>query len=183
VSDPQGAGQPSTIWTIGHSTRTLDAFVDLLCAHAIVELVDVRTVPRSARHPHFAREALASALPSAGIRYHHLAGLGGLRKARRDSTNVGWANASFRGYADHMQTAAFDSALDDLIGIARAPAAIMCAEAVWWRCHRQLIADALVARGWEVRHIVSAGAPAAPHRLTGFARVDAGRVTYPGLFD
>ena len=169
-----------TIFTIGHSTRTLEAFQGLLRAHGVAQLADVRTVPKSRRHPHFAGEALSRSLPEAGVAYRHVAALGGLRKPRRDSRNTGWRHESFRGYADHMQTPAFQDALDDLIAWSGGGAtAIMCAEAVWWQCHRQLIADALAARGIAVRHIMSA-ASAPPHALTSFARVDNGRVTYPG---
>jgi uncharacterized protein (DUF488 family) len=180
-----------TIYTIGHSTRPLDEFLALLTAHRIEQLGDVRTVPRSRRHPQFERQALETSLPAAGITYRHFAGLGGLRKPRRDSINTAWQNESFRGYADYMQTAEFERSLDELMAWAAPPApgtarvsgprtVVMCAEAVWWRCHRQLIADALVARGIEVRHITS-GSSAATHTLTSFARNDAGRVTYPGL--
>ena len=179
------------IYTIGHSTRSLDELVTLLKAHAIGRLADVRTVPRSRRHPHFAAEALAASLPAAAIVYRHFPGLGGLRKPRRDSINTAWQNENFRGYADYMQTDAFEDALTDLIawadtdvrgaGLSGPPVvAVMCAEAVWWRCHRQLIADALVARGVEVRHITGRTPPAA-HTLTGFARVDGRHVTYPAL--
>jgi len=170
------------MFTVGHSTRTLADLLALLRAHGVAQLADVRTVPKSRRHPHFGGDALARSLPAQGIAYRHFPGLGGLRKPRRDSTNVGWRNDSFRGYADYMQTDEFERSLEDLIAWSRtAPTAIMCAEAVWWRCHRQLIADALVARGLDVRHIASAtSAPA--HEITDFARVDAaGRVTYPGL--
>ena len=170
-----------TIYTIGHSTRTLDAFLALLHAHQISQLADVRTVPKSRRHPHFAGEALAQTLPQAGIAYRHIAALGGLRKPRKDSRNTAWRHESFRGYADHMETPAFQRALDDVIAWSDAqPTVVMCAEAVWWQCHRQLIADALVARNVEVRHIMSAGA-APLHALTAFARVDDCRVSYPGL--
>lgn len=170
-----------TIWTIGHSTRPLDLFLDLLRSHDVACIADVRTVPRSRRHPQFSRDALERSLPEAGIRYEHFADLGGLRKPRRDSSNAGWRHPSFRGYADYMQTAAFGAALERLETLAAAvPTAVMCAEAVWWQCHRQLIADALVARGHLVRHIMSAQ-PAPAHALTSFARVDAGHVTYPGL--
>jgi uncharacterized protein (DUF488 family) len=169
-----------TVYTIGHSTRTLEAFIALLRAHAVSQVADVRTVPKSRRHPHFAREALSHGLADAGIAYRHVAGLGGLRKPRADSPNTAWRHESFRGYADHMQTPAFEEALVELIAWSSAPTAIMCAEAVWWQCHRQLIADALVARDVGVRHIMSpSSAPA--HTLTSFARVEAGRVTYPGL--
>jgi uncharacterized protein (DUF488 family) len=170
-----------TVYTIGHSTRPIEELIALLQAHGVTQLADVRTVPKSRRHPHFAQEALSASLPAAGISYRHFPGLGGLRKPAPDSSNSGWRHAGFRGYADYMRTPTFTAALDDLIGWAKdAPTAVMCAEAVWWRCHRQLIADALVARGVEVRHIMSAKAAAA-HALTSFARVDGERVTYPGL--
>ena len=169
------------IYTIGHSTRTLDEFLGLLHAHQLEQLADVRTVPKSRRHPHFVGQALAASLPVAGIAYRHFPGLGGLRKPRRDSPNAAWQNASFRGYADHMATAEFQAAIDALVEWSVRRTVIMCAESLWWRCHRQLIADALVARGIEVRHISSATS-APRHVLTEFARVDAsGRVTYPGL--
>jgi uncharacterized protein (DUF488 family) len=172
------------IYTIGHSTRTFDEFTALLAAHQIAQLVDIRTIPRSRRHPHFSWESLTASLPAAGIAYWHLGELGGLRKPRRDSPNGGWRNDSFRGYADYMLTPAFRRALDELIhaatGAGAPVTAIMCAEAVWWRCHRQLVADALVARGITVRHITSAAA-APEHSLTSFARVAKGVVTYPGL--
>ncbi|HTK30279.1 MAG TPA: DUF488 domain-containing protein [Vicinamibacterales bacterium] len=169
------------IYTVGHSTRSLDELVGLLRGAGVVQLGDIRTVPRSRRHPQFWREALEQSMPAAGIAYRHLPALGGLRKPRPDSANGAWRHEGFRGYADYMQTPAFQAALADLIAwAAAAPTAIMCAEAVWWRCHRQLVADALVANGVEVRHILSAGqAPA--HTLTEFARVEGGRVTYPAL--
>ena len=172
-----------TIFTIGHSTRSLDDFVALLHAHHIAQLADVRTVPKSRRHPHFAGDALAVSLPGAGIAYRHLPALGGLRKPRRDSTNTAWRNEGFRGYADYMQSKAFGAAIDDLMQwAAPAPTAVMCAEAVWWRCHRQLIADALVARGVTVRHIQTPTS-APEHKLTEFARVEGVEVVYPGLVD
>ena len=182
MSDP-------AIFTIGHSTRSLDEFLRLLRAHQIDQLADIRTMPRSRRHPHFSIEALSVSLPAAGIVYRHFPGLGGLRKPRRDSRNTGWRHSGFRGYADYMETDEFAIALDELLGFAgHAPVeqtrpprtAIMCAEAVWWRCHRQLVADALVARGAAVHHITS-DAPPSPHVLTAFARVVDRRVTYPGL--
>lgn len=170
-----------TLFTIGHSTRTFDEFLTLLRAHGVDAIADVRTVPRSRRHPHFAREALEPALEGYGIGYRHFPGLGGLRKPRRDSRNGGWRHPSFRGYADHMGTAEFASALDALSTWATGRSvAVMCAEAVWWRCHRQLIADAMVARGFVVRHIMSAD-EAPEHRLTAFARIDGTSVYYPGL--
>jgi uncharacterized protein (DUF488 family) len=170
-----------TVYTIGHSTRTLDEFIALLRAHGVTQLADVRTIPKSRRHPHFAQDALSWSLPAAGIAYRHAAELGGLRKPRADSTNMAWRHEGFRGYADYMATPEFERALDALGDWSReAPTAVMCAEALWWRCHRQLIADALVARGVAVRHIMSAGA-AAEHTLTEFARVNGTCVTYPGL--
>jgi uncharacterized protein (DUF488 family) len=172
-----------TIFTIGHSTRSLEEFLELLRAHGITQLGDVRTVPQSRRHPHFAGDALARSLPAAGIAYRHLPGLGGLRKPRRDSKNSAWRNEGFRGYADYMESKDFEASVDDLIAWAdRAGSrtAIMCAEAVWWRCHRQLIADALIARIVTVQHIQTA-ASAPQHKLTEFARIEGIRVGYPGL--
>lgn len=168
------------VYTVGHSTRPLGELITLLQAHGVVRLVDVRTIPRSRRHPQFNRDVLPEPLGAAGIDYAHLAGLGGLRKPRADSINTGWRNAGFRGYADYMQTPEFAASLEALLALSReAPTAIMCAEAVPWRCHRALIADALTVRGVEVRHITSVG-PAEPHALTAFARVDGFRITYPG---
>jgi uncharacterized protein (DUF488 family) len=171
------------IYTIGHSTRPIDDFIALLRAHEIRQLADVRTIPKSRRYPQFAREALEQSLPAAGIAYRHFAALGGLRKPRADSRNTAWRHEGFRGYADYMETAQFDGAVDQLIRWAEEAddrTAVMCAEAMWWRCHRRLVADALSARGIEVRHIMSATvAPA--HELTEFARVESGRVSYPGL--
>jgi uncharacterized protein (DUF488 family) len=181
VSEPATAPRErSTIWTVGHSTRPIDEFLALLDAHHVRRLADVRTVPRSKRHPQFNTDQLSQSLRDSGREYLHIARLGGLRHPRRDSTNLGWQNESFRGYADYMQTEAFEEGIRELEAFAVEPTAIMCAEAVWWRCHRQLIADALVARGVGVRHILSA-APAEPHRLTSFAMVDGRLVRYPGL--
>ena len=169
------------IMTIGHSTRPSEEFIGLLRAHAVTGVADVRTVPRSRRHPHFSRELLAASLPAQGIAYEHLPGLGGLRKARRDSRNSGWQHPSFRGYADHMESDEFREALERLLAFAQKfLAAVMCAESKWWQCHRRLIADALVARGIEVRHIMSAR-EAPPHELTPFAEVAGTTVRYPGL--
>jgi uncharacterized protein (DUF488 family) len=172
------------IYTIGHSTRSLDDFIALLRAHAIGRVADIRTVPRSRRHPHFSAEALSRSLPDAGVAYRHFPGLGGLRKPRGDSRNGAWRQEGFRGYADYMETAEFRDALTELIQWTEAgpegAVAIMCAESVWWRCHRQLTADALLARGVDVRHITSTG-PASAHKLTDFARVVDGEVRYPGL--
>jgi uncharacterized protein (DUF488 family) len=139
----------------------------------------VRTVPASRRVPHFAKAALARSLPARGIDYLHAPELGGLRKPKADSINLGWRNVSFRGYADYMQTDEFWAAIDRLQDLARSHRlAIMCAEAVPWRCHRSLIADALTVRGVEVRHITGRGEPAR-HSMTPFARVEDGRITYP----
>jgi len=170
-----------TIFTIGHSTRSLDDFLALLRAHGVVQLADIRTVPKSRRHPHFARDALERSLPAAGVAYRHFPALGGLRRPRLDSRNSAWRHEGFRGYADHMETPEFDAAVDDLMGWGSgAPTAVMCAEAMWWQCHRRLLADALAARGVEVRHIMSA-ASAPPHEITEFARIEGERVSYPGL--
>jgi uncharacterized protein (DUF488 family) len=167
------------LYTIGHSTRTNEAFLALLGAHRIQALVDVRTIPRSRRNPQFDGETLRGSLAEASIAYRHAPELGGLRRPRRNSLNTGWRNPSFRGYADHMQTPEFERALDALIADAqRARLAIMCAEAVPWRCHRSLIADACLARGIPVAHIMT-GAPAEPHALTRFGRIEGARVTYP----
>src|SRR5665213_2784055 len=149
--------RPKMVFTIGHSTRSIETFIDMLKAHRVKRLVDVRTIPRSRHNPQFNRDALPETLLQAGIGYTHMEELGGLRHARKDSLNTGWHNASFRGFADYMQTPEFRKNLDDLIELARSePIAIMCAEAVPWRCHRSLIADALLARGIEVREITSA---------------------------
>jgi uncharacterized protein (DUF488 family) len=169
------------IFTIGHSTRQADEFLALLRAHDIGGIADVRTVPRSRRHPHFSRESLSAFLPAHGVRYLHIPGLGGLRRPKADSVNGGWRHESFRGYADHMQSAEFRTALDSLISFGAAGRiAVMCAEAKWWQCHRQLIADALVARGLEVRHVMSRQ-DAQAHQLTPFARIEGSEVTYPAL--
>jgi len=152
----------------------------MLQAYGIRRLVDVRTIPKSRRNPQFEREALAGSLASVAIEYRHLRGLGGLRHPHKDSINSGWRNASFRGYADYMKTAEFAENLERLMDLAaQSPTAIMCAEAVPWRCHRSLIADALVSRGVEVLEILSA-TKSQPHSMTPFARVEGQRVTYPG---
>jgi len=170
---------PLTIFTIGHSTRPIAEIVGLLQANAVTQLIDIRTIPKSRHNPQFNSDALAASLRAAHIRYVHMKDLGGLRHARKDSINLGWRNASFRGYADYMQTAEFASALDRAIELAKlGPTALMCAEAVPWRCHRSLVADALVVRGIRVLEIVSAAAPK-EHALTPFARVRGTEVTYP----
>ena len=172
-------GPPSAIYTIGHSTHPADDFVALVAAHDIRRLVDVRTIPRSRHNPQFNSDRLQKTLEEAGMEYAHMPALGGLRRPNPQSVNFGWRNDSFRGYADYMQTEAFSSALDQLIALASsAPTAIMCAEAVPWRCHRSLIADALAIRGIEALEIVSTTRTTS-HKLTSFARVDGVRLTYP----
>jgi uncharacterized protein (DUF488 family) len=168
------------ISTVGHSTHPIDEFIRILHAHGIRQLVDIRTIPRSRHNPQFNRESLSGSSLAAGIVYRHMPGLGGLRKPSRDSINTGWRNASFRGFADYMQTPEFHENLQKLIELAsEATSAIMCAEAVPWRCHRSLIADALVARGIEVREIMNA-AKVQSHTLTSFAKVEGTQITYPG---
>jgi uncharacterized protein (DUF488 family) len=170
-----------TIFTIGHSTHPIEEFVHLLQAHGVEQLIDIRTVPRSRTNPQFNRDALPNSLKDAGIGYLHMPALGGLRHARRDSPNTGWRNASFRGYADYMQTPDFAAAIDSLVELASGrQVAIMCAEAVPWRCHRSLVADALFARGIPVEDILSAGRRQL-HKLTPFAKLEGTRVWYPGL--
>jgi len=167
------------ISTVGHSTHPIEDFIGILEAHGILQLVDVRTTPRSRRVPQFNREALPGSLKTAGILYRHMPGLGGRRHAKPGPSNTGWRNASFRGYADYMQTQEFRNNLETLIEVAaEAPTAIMCAEAVPWRCHRSLIADALVARGIEVMEILSVK-QSRPHILPTFAQVKGIEVTYP----
>jgi uncharacterized protein (DUF488 family) len=168
-----------TIYTIGHSTRTIEQFIELLKAHNIEELVDVRTIPRSRHNPQFGEEELAASLQKAGIAYKHIARLGGLRHTSKDSVNLGWQNTSFRGFADYMATAEFQAGLDELTELAeKKTVAIMCAEAVPWRCHRSLIADALTVEGWQVLHIQSRKT-ASPHELTTFLKVQDGKLRYP----
>ncbi|MGB6689091.1 MAG: DUF488 domain-containing protein [Terracidiphilus sp.] len=167
------------IFTVGHSTRPLEEFEGLLLAHGVKQLVDIRTIPRSRHNPQFNGDSLPGSLKKAGIRYRHMPGLGGLRRARHDSINSGWHNASFRGFADYMQTPDFENALVELIRIAEAcPTVIMCAEAVPWRCHRSLIADALLVRGIGVAEIARR-VRTRPHTLTSWACVKRKRLTYP----
>lgn len=168
-----------TVSTVGHSTHPIEAFLGMLQAHGVRRLIDVRTIPKSRRNPQFNQDSLAASLHAEGMEYRHLPGLGGLRHARKDSVNNGWRNASFRGYADYMQTPEFRENLEVLIQLASPiPTAIMCAEAVPWRCHRSLIADALAARGIAVLDILTA-AKAQPHVITRFAKVEGQQVTYP----
>jgi uncharacterized protein (DUF488 family) len=174
------SNDPLRVWTVGHSIRGFEELVTILHDAAIELLVDVRTVPKSRRVPHFNREALETELPSKGVRYMHMPRLGGFRRAVAGSPNTAWRNASFRGFADYMLTMDFDEALDDLCVTAdRQRTAIMCSEAVPWRCHRSLIADALTARGAAVTHLLGHKREQ-PHSLTSFAAIEGERVTYPG---
>jgi uncharacterized protein (DUF488 family) len=167
------------VLTIGHSTRTLAEFIRLLQAHAVSRVVDVRTVPRSEHNPQFNKASLPRALKKVGVGYVHMPGLGGLRHAKRDSLNVGWRNASFRGYADYMQTPGFAQSLEELIRLTNQDRiALMCAEAVPWRCHRSLIADALLVRGIRTEDIMSPTRRQV-HTLTPFAKVRDTTITYP----
>jgi len=172
--------EPSPIiMTIGHSTRTLEEFIGLLQVHTVSRVVDVRTVPRSRHNPQFNKTSLPGSLKKAGVGYIHMPGLGGLRHAHRDSLNVGWRNASFRGYADYMQTAEFEHSLEELIQSASQDRiSLMCAEAVPWRCHRSLIADALLVRGIRTEDIMSATRRQV-HALTPLAKVRGTTITYP----
>jgi uncharacterized protein (DUF488 family) len=168
------------IFTIGHSTRPIEEFLSMLQAHGVRRLVDVRTVPRSRYNPQFNCDDLSCALHARRLHYRHMPELGGLRHPRRDSINTGWRNSSFRGYADYMQTSDFRENLDALIELGtQEPTAVMCAEAVPWRCHRSLIADALLVRGITVLEIASANR-AAPVTLHPWAHVEGTNVTYPG---
>jgi uncharacterized protein (DUF488 family) len=178
----------ATLLTVGHSNRPLPEFLQLLEAHKVGFLVDVRRIPRSRHNPQFNREILAEALAGHEIAYEHMPGLGGLRHPRKDSINTAWRNDSFRGYADYMQSEDYSRNLETLCDLetgfeasahGKRAVAIMCAEAVPWRCHRSLIADSLLARGIAVAHIMSAS-KAEPHKLTSFARVAGTTVTYPG---
>lgn len=170
---------PATVFTLGHSTHTLEEFIRILRKYGIECLGDVRTVPRSACNPQFNRETLPAALAADSIAYVHLPELGGFRHALPDSPNTGWRNASFRGFADYMQTDGFRDGVQKLIGLAaERKTAILCAEAVPWRCHRSLIGDALTARGFPVEDILDAD-HSQPHRVTPFAHIDGLTVTYP----
>jgi uncharacterized protein (DUF488 family) len=167
------------VLTIGHSTRTLDQFIALLKAHAVTLVVDVRTIPRSRHNPQFNEDSLPESLKKAGIGYIHMPGLGGLRHAKSDSLNTGWRNASFRGYADYMQTPEFQKQIEELIQLTKEHRiALMCAEAVPWRCHRSLIADALLVRGIRTEDIMSPTRRQV-HALTPFAKVRGTTITYP----
>jgi uncharacterized protein (DUF488 family) len=178
----KGISPPSpTVLTIGHSTRTLEALIALLKAHAVTKIVDVRTVPRSRHNPQFNRETLPDHLQAVHLRYVHMPGLGGLRQPRPDSPNTGWSNASFRGFADYMETQEFEENLEALMQLAhKERIAVMCAEALPWRCHRSLIADALRSRGILVEHILSL-TRRQPHALTPWAQVNGTCLTYPAV--
>jgi len=168
-----------TIFTVGHSTRTFDELVAILRSFDVRAVADVRLIPKSRRHPHFSDEFLAAQLPERGIAYLPFRSLGGRRRTRKDSPNQGWRNESFRGYADFMQTPAFQSALEELMQAVRErTTTTMCAEAVPWRCHRSLISDALLVRGWNVVDIMAEN-KAVAHKLTDFARVDGQTIVYP----
>jgi len=176
---PRASTEDCKIYTIGHSKRTLEQFIDLLKAHAIRQVVDVRTIPKSRHNPQFNKEGLAKSLRNVKIGYRHMKQLGGLRHPKTDSQNLGWVNLSFRRFADYMDSAAFAGAIEKLKAVAsRKKTAIMCAEAVPWRCHRSLIADALTKDGWRVLDIMSLKT-AKPHRLTAFLRMRKGRIVYP----
>jgi uncharacterized protein (DUF488 family) len=169
------------ILTVGHSTHPIEEFLALIEAHGVQQIVDIRTIPKSRRNPQFNSDELAESLATRGIRYAHLPALGGLRHPRHDSINTAWRNDSFRGYADYMQTPEFDRGVSDLIALADGRVtAIMCAESVPWRCHRSLVADALMARGVAVDHIMTKTSRKT-HSYTPFAQIDGERVTYPGL--
>ncbi len=171
----------STIYTVGHSTRTVQEFIGLLKCFGIDLVADIRTVPKSRHNPQFHIDRFPGSLAPAGIDYRHLPGLGGLRRPAKESINTGWRNASFRGYADYMSTAPFHDALAELIALAaQRITVIMCAEAVFWRCHRALVADALLVRGVDVQHIMGAG-KLTPATMTSFANADGSQITYPSM--
>lgn len=171
--------QELTVFTIGHSTRTLEEFIQLLKTNGIKLLVDVRTTPRSRHNPQFNKETLPASLKAESVRYIHVPEIGGLRRPQRDSVNLAWKNSGFRGYADYMQTKEFTDSLLKIIALARENCtALMCAEALPWRCHRSLISDALVVRHVKVRHIISASS-IITHELSELAHVDGFKITYP----
>jgi len=169
---------PATIWTIGHSTRSIDEFLELLQVYRVEGIADVRRFPGSRKHPQFGQQALAATLQTHGIAYEWLEALGGRRRALPDSPNTAWRNAAFRGYADYMASAGFEQGMKQLLELAAASrTALMCAEAVWWRCHRSLIADALSVRGIEVVHVLDA-THSTPHPMTQPARIVDGQLSY-----
>ena len=172
-------GEPERIWTIGHSTRSIEEFIALLAQHGIRVLADVRLLPGSKRYPHFNNDALAASLREHGIRYEHFRELGGRRKPRADSRNTAWRNDAFRGYADYMETPEFEAGVARLLALSTSvgATALMCAEAVWWRCHRGLVSDYLKARGVEVLHIIDPK-KADPHPWTSAATLVDGQLSY-----
>jgi uncharacterized protein (DUF488 family) len=168
-----------TVFTIGHSTHTFEEFIKIIEKFKIEKIADVRTIPRSRHNPQFNKETLPTNLLSAGIDYMHIAGLGGLRHSKVDSPNKGWHNASFRGYADYMQTSDFEESLNTLIEAAKKEQlAVMCAESLPWRCHRSLIADALLVRDFKVEHIMNNG-KSLRHVITPWIKVEGTKITYP----
>lgn len=172
---------PRTIYTVGHSTHALDTFVTLLRSHEIQQIADVRLIPKSGRYPHFSDHTLPRRLAEHDIGYAHFRDLGGRRRPRPDSPNTAWRVEAFRGYADYMQTVTFESAVTALLAFAaNGRTAVMCAEAVWWQCHRRLLADFLIVRRIHVFHVLPTG-PAKAHELSEFAHVEGRTVTYPGL--
>jgi uncharacterized protein (DUF488 family) len=177
------ANQAESIWTIGHSTRSVKEFNDILLAHQIGALVDVRSFPGSRRYPHFNKPELSGSLEAIGILYAHNPKLGGRRRPNPDSKNTAWKNASFRAYADHMESEEFKQGIEELLEVASTSrTAIMCAEALWWRCHRSLIADYLKSNGFTVIHILD-GKKTEAHPYTSAARILEGRLSYAGLLD
>jgi len=178
MTNPAHCASTMTIWTIGHSTRPIEEFLGLLAQYDIQTIADVRRLPGSRKHPQYDQQALAAALATRGVGYAWLETLGGRRRASADSPNTAWRNTAFRGYADYMSSSAFAHGLDELLAFARAShTALMCAEAVWWRCHRSLIADALCVRGTEVVHILD-NKHTTVHPMTQPARIVDGRLTY-----
>jgi len=170
-----------TVFTVGHSTRSVSQFIEIIRAYGIKKVVDIRTIPKSRYNPQFNKDALRESLKAVKIGYLHMKGLGGLRHALKDSPNTGWRNASFRGFADYMQAEEFKENLEKLIAAAEKQATvIMCAEAVPWRCHRSLIGDALLVRGVQVRHIMSASS-SREHTLTPWAKVKGTKIIYPQI--
>ena len=171
----------TTIYTVGHSSHSAETFITLLRTHGIRQIADVRLIPKSLRHPQFSDRELPSLLSGSGISYAHFRDLGGRRRPARNSVNTAWRVEAFRGYADYMQTPTFQAAVSALVAYARhCETALMCAEAVWWQCHRRLLADFLTVRGIPVLHVLPTGPPK-PHELSEFARAEATGVTYPGL--
>ena len=171
------------IWTVGHSTRSIEEFSEILKSFEIKLLADVRSFPTSRRYPHFNKEHLKVTLADSGIEYQHFPELGGRRRARKDSQNLAWRNEGFRGYADYIETEEFGAGVARLLDMGRTRrTAIMCAEAVWWRCHRSLISDYLKAKGVEVTHIIAAG-KSEPHPFTSAARIVNGELSYRGVLE